>query len=123
MWFMVILLIPPAVLLILMLVFCVSICETSDAGGRGLVSDLRAAVCRAVVLIRGGDPSVCSNNNNNNAGPSYFVGTASGGSTNPGQISVSAPQGAVVQHFEGYVYFIALKTKVKLIRRHTTQID
>ncbi|XP_065333622.1 keratin, type I cytoskeletal 10-like isoform X4 [Cloeon dipterum] len=38
-----------------------------------------------------------------NPGPSYFVGSATGASTGggPGQISVSAPPGSVVQHFEG----------------------
>lgn len=89
-----------------MLIFVSSPTRSQHPGGRGLVSDLRAAFCRAIAIIRGADPSVCSqnpNNQGNNQGPSYFVGTASGGSTNPGQnqISVSAPPGAVVQHFEG----------------------
>ncbi|XP_065333620.1 keratin, type I cytoskeletal 9-like isoform X2 [Cloeon dipterum] len=70
----------------------------SKAGGRGVLSDLREALCRNFQAYLGRDPSVCSN-----PGPSYFVGSATGASTGggPGQISVSAPPGSVVQHFEG----------------------
>ncbi|CAB3374806.1 Hypothetical predicted protein [Cloeon dipterum] len=68
------------------------------AGGRGVLSDLREALCRNFQAYLGRDPSVCSN-----PGPSYFVGSATGASSGggPGQISVSAPPGSVVQHFEG----------------------
>ncbi|CAB3374807.1 Hypothetical predicted protein [Cloeon dipterum] len=43
------------------------------------------------------------NSDESNPGPSYFVGSATGASSGggPGQISVSAPPGSVVQHFEG----------------------